>query len=100
MKLGAFAGVAVLPLATACVDQPQVDTTGTAVEALQHFQGGNLPNNVPMFNPTGFATTVSTNGGINLGNEFFQDLGTNGRRCVTCHLPTAGWTVTPPQVQL
>src|SRR5262249_20322865 len=41
----------------------------------------------------------STTGRVDLGNEFFQDLGANGRRCVSCHLPSAGWTITPPQVQ-
>jgi hypothetical protein len=58
-----------------------------------------LPNGLPFPNPTGFASTVSTTGHIDLGNEFFQDLGANGRRCVSCHLPSAGWTITPPQVQ-
>jgi cytochrome c peroxidase len=58
-----------------------------------------LPNGLPFPNPTGFATTVSTAGHIDLGNEFFQDLGANGRRCVSCHLPSAAWTITPPQVQ-
>src|SRR6185369_14479491 len=58
-----------------------------------------MPNNLPIPNPGGFATTVSTAGYVDLRNEFFQDLGTNGRRCVTCHLPTAGWSVTPAQVQ-
>jgi len=58
-----------------------------------------LPNGLPFPNPTGFASTFSTAGHIDLGNEFFQDLGANGRRCVSCHLPSAGWTITPPQVQ-
>jgi cytochrome c peroxidase len=58
-----------------------------------------LPDGLPFPNPTGFAATVSTAGHIDLGNEFFQDLGANGRRCVSCHLPGAGWTITPPQVQ-
>jgi hypothetical protein len=44
-------------------------------------------------------TTVSTHGFIDLNNEFFQDLGTNGRRCVSCHVPTAGWTLSPRQLQ-
>ena len=58
-----------------------------------------LPNGLPFPNPTGFASTLSATGRIDLGNEFFQDLGANGRRCVSCHLPSAGWTITPPQVQ-
>jgi cytochrome c peroxidase len=58
-----------------------------------------LPNGLPFPNPTGFASTFSTTGRIDLGNEFFQDLGANGRRCVSCHLPSAGWTIVPSQVQ-
>src|SRR5678816_604410 len=58
-----------------------------------------LPNNVPVFDPFGVFTTVSSNGFVDLENEFFQDLGTNGRRCVSCHVPTSGWTITPRQLQ-
>src|SRR5262245_51475255 len=58
-----------------------------------------LPNGLLFPNPTGFAATYSTSGRIDLGNEFFQDLGANGRRCVSCHLPSAGWTIVPSQVQ-
>ena len=58
-----------------------------------------LPNGLPFPNPTGFASTFSTSGRIDLTNEFFQDLGANGRRCVSCHLPSAGWTIVPAQVQ-
>src|SRR6266853_553831 len=58
-----------------------------------------LPNGLPFPNPTGFASTFSTAGRIDLTNEFFQDLGANGRRCVSCHVPSAGWTIIPSQVQ-
>jgi hypothetical protein len=58
-----------------------------------------LPNNLPFPNPTGFSATISTAGRIDLTNEFFQNLGTNGRRCVSCHLPQTGWTITPSEVQ-
>jgi hypothetical protein len=58
-----------------------------------------LPNNVPVFDSAGVSTTVSAHGSIDLNNEFFQDLGTNGRRCVSCHIPTVGWTITPRQLQ-
>jgi cytochrome c peroxidase len=34
------------------------------------------------------------------GNAFFQDLGTNGRRCVTCHQASDAWSVTPPHIQV
>lgn len=32
-------------------------------------------------------------------NPFFEDMGTNGRRCVTCHQPSDAWSVTPPHIQ-
>lgn len=32
-------------------------------------------------------------------NPFFQDLGTNGRRCVTCHQPSDAFSVTPPHIR-
>ena len=41
--------------------------------------------------PTGQIGTISTNGSIDLGNAFFQSLGTNGRSCGTCHLQSDGW---------
>ena len=58
-----------------------------------------LPNNVPVRDATGVFTSVSAHGSIDLDNEFFQDLGTNGRRCVSCHVPTVGWTITPGQLK-
>src|SRR6267143_1597169 len=32
-------------------------------------------------------------------NPFFLDLGSNGRRCVTCHQPSDAWSVTPSHIQ-
>ena len=43
------------------------------------------------FNPGGPTDTEN--------NAFFQDLGTNGRRCVTCHQASDAWSVTPPHIQ-
>jgi cytochrome c peroxidase len=43
------------------------------------------------FNPGGPTDTDS--------NAFFQDLGTNGRRCVTCHQASDAWSVTPTHIQ-
>jgi hypothetical protein len=58
-----------------------------------------LRNHVPVRDETGVFTSVSNKGFIDLDNEFFQNLGTNGRRCVSCHVPTVGWTITPKQLQ-
>ena len=79
-----------------CVDDEPTPTADLE-NALR--QNGFLPNGLPIPNPTGLTATVSSQGNIDLTNEFFQNLGINGRRCVTCHLPTAGWTTTPSQIQ-
>lgn len=73
----------------------------TSVSALDidPSNNGDLPNNVPFPNPSGSAATFSTNGSIDLGNEYFQVLGTNGRSCFSCHRPDEGWTITPEGVQ-
>jgi hypothetical protein len=33
-------------------------------------------------------------------HAFFRSIGTNGRACIHCHVPAAGWTITPETVQL
>jgi cytochrome c peroxidase len=43
--------------------------------------------------------TFTTNGEFDLQNPFFQELGTNGRACFSCHRPDQGWTVTPRDIQ-
>lgn len=32
-------------------------------------------------------------------NPFFQDMGTNGRRCVTCHEPSDAFSITPSHIR-
>jgi cytochrome c peroxidase len=59
--------------------------------------GGRL---IVFANGAGLMGTFSTDGEIDLQNPFFQDLGTNGRRCVSCHQPDSAWTITPGNVQL
>jgi cytochrome c peroxidase len=49
--------------------------------------------------PFGQLRTFTTNDGFDLENPFFQDLGTNGRVCFTCHRPDQGWTITPDDVR-
>src|SRR5262249_10837631 len=49
--------------------------------------------------PFGQLRTLTTNGAFDFDNPFFEELGTNGRACVTCHRPDQGWTVTPGDVQ-
>ena len=85
--------------------EPSAEAESTEVSDLdeavaRHCDDHNrLPNHMPVADATGVFTTVSSQGFIDLDNEFFQDLGGNGRRCVSCHVPTVGWTVTPQQLQ-
>ena len=53
----------------------------------------------PFVNPTGAARTISTAGPVDRSNPFFQELGTNGRTCFTCHRPEGGWSITPAGVR-
>src|SRR3569623_1363620 len=54
----------------------------------------------PVTNPSGAAQVVTVDGTpMDMTNPFFQNLGTTGRACVTCHQPSAAMTITPPQVQ-
>ncbi|MDD2722622.1 MAG: hypothetical protein PHH59_01190 [Methylovulum sp.] len=58
-----------------------------------------IENNTTFLNPSGLSATFSKQGSIDLNNEFFQSLGSNGRACSTCHLPEEGWSITPAGVQ-
>jgi cytochrome c peroxidase len=77
----------------------QADESFEDVAARRCDDHNRMANNVPVRDQSGAFTTVSSHGFIDLNNEFFQDLGGNGRRCVSCHVPTAGWTITPKQLQ-
>lgn len=57
------------------------------------------PTSIVGNNLLGKDTTISTAGYIDLDNTFFKSLGTNGRSCASCHIPTQGWTITPQGVQ-
>src|SRR4051795_5638033 len=59
-----------------------------------------LPNLAPFPNASGVARSFSTRGAIDLAGPFFQDLGTNGRSCGSCHQPADGWAVTPAHRRL
>jgi hypothetical protein len=58
-----------------------------------------IPN--PLLTPdsTGVLSTFSTSAGIDINNPFFQNLGSNGRTCNTCHISSSAWTITPADVQ-
>jgi cytochrome c peroxidase len=60
-----------------------------------------LPNLFPLPNGSGLLETYNINNApISLQGAFFQSLGTNGRSCSSCHLPTEGWSVSATEIQL
>ncbi len=60
-----------------------------------------LPNLFPLPNGSGLVETYNINNApISLKGAFFQSLGTNGRSCASCHLPTEGWGVSAVEIQL
>jgi cytochrome c peroxidase len=94
MSKSFFVAIAATGALAGCVDEVDMSDTSSLLR-----NNNFLPNGTPVPNALGHTATVSTAGRIDLTNEFFADLGTNGRRCVSCHLPTAGWSVTPEQAQ-
>ena len=61
----------------------------------------NLPNLFPLPDSSGFLETYNVKDApISLQGAFFQSIGTNGRSCSTCHLPTEGWSVSAEEIKL
>jgi hypothetical protein len=58
-----------------------------------------IPNNKPLKNPLGKSQTFSTAGYVDLTTAFSENLGTNGRTCISCHLPDQGWSVSADEVR-
>jgi len=56
-------------------------------------------NTIAFDDASGQVRTFDKAGALDLKNPFFEDLGSNGRRCVSCHDPRAAWTITPANVQ-
>ena len=50
-------------------------------------------------NPAGVHRTVMATGSLDQDNPFFEELGTNGRSCFTCHRPAQAWTITPEELR-
>ena len=73
--------------------------TSSMIYAVLHAQSGSIPNNLPQRNPGGYGATFSTQGSVDLTGEYFQAQGTNGRSCVTCHVPEEAWAITPATLQ-
>jgi hypothetical protein len=50
-------------------------------------------------NASGVGRTMTSSGTVDTGSPFFQSLGANGRACVSCHVASQGWTITPSGVR-
>jgi cytochrome c peroxidase len=61
--------------------------------------GPHIADNKEYVNETGAARSFSPSGALDKRNPFFQNLGSNGRACITCHQPDQGWTITATEVQ-
>jgi hypothetical protein len=93
---GAVVAIA-LGVLSGCSGRAEAEHIGGGAEPLA--SANVLPNDLAVPNPSGVAATHSTSGSIDLDSPFFQVLGTNGRRCATCHVHDQGWTVTPEKIQ-
>jgi cytochrome c peroxidase len=72
----------------------------TALAAVRHTAADEPQRNQLLFpDATGVQQTITTAESFDFDNPFFQDLGTNGRTCVTCHRPDQAWTVTPERIR-
>jgi hypothetical protein len=69
-----------------------VAAIATASSAMSYRAGLTFPN------PGGVAATIGM-GAMDADNPFFQELGTNGRTCATCHLPAQAWSITPAELR-
>src|SRR4051812_2430101 len=70
-----------------------------ALLSLNTSAGNKIANPLLTQDATGTLGTFTTTGGIDISNPFFQELGTNGRTCNSCHVSSEAWTVTPAGVQ-
>jgi len=71
----------------------------TPVLSIAVFGGSSLPNPLLTLDRTGVLATYSPNGPVDVTNAFFQNLGTNGRSCNSCHVSSEGWTVSPAGIR-
>ena len=58
-----------------------------------------IPNLAGFRNPAGTVRTFNQSGDIDLNGAFFQNLGTNGRNCATCHQLSDAMSISAAHVQ-
>ncbi|MGH9680048.1 MAG: hypothetical protein ACRD4Y_08865 [Candidatus Acidiferrales bacterium] len=88
--------VLLLPLALAASRTEETEAADSGNDfGIQQPRLNSLPNGFPFIDPSGAVETYTTDpsGRIDLTGPFFQNLGTNGRTCVTCHTPSDAWSI-------
>jgi cytochrome c peroxidase len=90
--MGAIPAACVPPEEGEPIEGEAIETTDQSLKTLPQF--------VVLPNPGGASATYSTAGKINISNTnpFFKSFG-NGRTCGSCHVPAAGWGITPSEVR-
>jgi len=91
--LSLFCSLVALSLAACATEEPE--EYGIAESELDLFRG-----EMPFPNHHGIASSYSNLGPIDESNPFFVAMGTNGRSCVPCHDPRAGWTISTDVAKL
>ncbi len=78
-----------------------VGLTGVAFLTTAGRTTGDEPrsNQLTFANRSGVQRTITTADTIDTKNPFFQDIGTNGRTCFSCHRPAQAWTITPEEIR-
>src|SRR4051812_22918819 len=72
---------------------------GVMLTSTRAGAAGVIANLSSFENGSGQSRTFNPRGVLTPDNPFFQDLGTNGRTCATCHQASEGWSITPAGVQ-
>lgn len=72
---------------------------GCAPDQEDPLETAALSSALSVANESGTSQTFTATGTVDMTNEFFQNLGTNGRACVTCHQPGDNWTIVPAHLQ-
>lgn len=75
-------------------------SAASALLALADSSNQVVPRYQQFSDPEGVFANLNLGGPTDIAtNPFFQDLGSNGRRCVTCHQPSDAFSITPPHIR-
>ena len=83
-----------------CVFSGLIPPPAIAGTARKPEDRSDIANLQPYLNATGYVATYSASGNIDQKGAFFQSLGTNGRSCATCHVPSQAMSFTPKAAQV